>query len=103
MSDVQVKSIREILPPREDYRHFSPSSQLYTTADVLRQYLENGWVPQSGVTVESHVLSAGRSVNVYHICLRKDGAEIVLPILASPIVWRVIAEYKLTLTTSTPS
>lgn len=92
----------ESLPTREDYRHFCPSSQAYTTADVLRQYLENGWAPQNRVTVEVHILGAGRTVNVYRFWLRKDGADTILPIVASPIVWRVIAEYKLSLTLSAP-
>lgn len=79
----------------EEYRHWSPRSQSYTSADVLRQYLRAGWQLAETVTVESFTLGAGRQVSVYHFVLSKDGRELHLPIVSSPLVLRTIMERNL--------
>ncbi len=79
----------------EEYRHWSPRSQTYTSADVLQQYLRAGWQLFETVTVESFILGAGRRVSVYHFILSQGEREIDLPIVCSPIVLRLIMEHNL--------
>ena len=76
----------------EEYRHWSPRSQLYTSADVLQQYLRAGWQIAEAVTVESFLLGGGRRVSVYHFVLSKDERKVHLPIVSSPLVLRTIIE-----------
>ncbi len=76
----------------EEYRHWSPRSQTYTSADVLQQYLRAGWQLAETVTVESFSLGAGRRVSVYHFTLSKDGRVLHLPIVCSPFVLRTIMD-----------
>lgn len=98
MTELHIKPSAQdaALPTREDYRHFAPTSQTYTSADILQQYLNDGWLPVSRVVVEVYPLGPGRAVSVYHFLLRNAQAEVSLPIIASPLVWRVISEHKLT-------
>lgn len=76
----------------EEYRHWSPLSQTYTSADVLQQYLRAGWQLAETVKVETFTLGAGRRVSVYHFVLSKDGRELRLPIVSSPFVLRTVME-----------
>ncbi|PJF35863.1 MAG: hypothetical protein CUN49_08400 [Candidatus Thermofonsia Clade 1 bacterium] len=79
----------------EEYRHWSPLSQAYTSADVLQQYLRAGWQLAESVTVETFTLGAGRRVSVYHFTLSKDGRELRLPVVSSPFALRVIMDRSL--------
>ncbi len=79
----------------DEYRHWSPRSQSYTSADVLQQYLRAGWQLAETVTVESFTLGGGRCVSVYHFTLSKDGCELHLPIVSSPLVLRTIMDRNL--------
>ena len=79
----------------DEYRHWSPSSQTYTSADVLQQYLRAGWQLSETVTVESFTLGTGRHVSVYRFILSHGERKMDLPIVCSPIVLRLIMEHNL--------
>jgi hypothetical protein len=79
----------------EEYRHWSPRSQSYASADVLQQYLRAGWQLAETVTVESFTLGAGRHVSLYHFVLSKAGRELHLPVVSSPFVLRTIMDRNL--------
>jgi Zn-dependent M28 family amino/carboxypeptidase len=67
----------------EEYRHWSPRSQSYASADVLQQYLRAGWQLAETVTAESFTLGAGRRVSLYHFVLSKMVASCTCP--SSPV------------------
>jgi hypothetical protein len=79
----------------DEYRHWSPRSQSYASADVLQQYLRAGWQLAETVTAESFTLGAGRHVSLYHFVLSKDGRELHLPTISSPLVLRTIMDRNL--------
>ncbi|MCS6872766.1 MAG: hypothetical protein RML95_13170 [Anaerolineae bacterium] len=79
----------------DEYRHWSPRSQTYTSADVLQQYMRAGWQLAESVTVETFTLGAGRRVSVYHFVLSKNGQELRLPVVSSPLALRTIMDHGL--------
>jgi hypothetical protein len=76
-------------------RHWSPSSQAYAPADVLLQYLAEGWTLSPVVGLEEHYHAGVRRVDVYHFELNRDGQNMVLPVQSNPVVRRLIAQRQL--------
>jgi hypothetical protein len=73
-------------------RHWSPSSQTYAPADVLMQYIADGWTLSPVVGLEQHLHAGVRRVDVYHIELVRDDQELVLPVQSNPVVRRLISQ-----------
>lgn len=71
-------------------RHWSPSSQVYAPADVLLQYLANGWAISPVVGLEEHWHAGVRRVDVYHFELTKDDQINIMPVQSNPVVRRLI-------------
>ena len=80
----------------ESFRHWSPQSQNYASADILVQYLANGWTVESPAVVESHSATGARRSEVYHFHLIRNEQDIEMPVLANPVVSRLIEQYELT-------
>lgn len=76
-------------------RHWSPMSQLYAPADVLIQYLAEGWTISPVIGLEEHWHAGVRRVDVYHFELTKEGQAQVLPVQSNPIVRRLIQQRQL--------
>lgn len=76
-------------------RHWSPSSQAYAPADVLLQYIADGWALSPVVGLEQHLHAAGRRIDVYHFELVRDDQEMVLPVQSNPVVRRLIYQQDL--------
>ena len=76
-------------------RHWSSSSQTYAPADVLLEYLADGWDISSVVGHEEYWYGGGRHVAVYYFELTKDNQALVLPILGNPIVRRLVRQRQL--------
>lgn len=80
----------------DDYRHWSPESEPYAPADVLLQYLRNGWVLEDAVEVKSHECRSCRYVDIYCFTLhRAQHKPLQIPVLANPIVRKLVQQYKL--------
>ena len=76
-------------------RHWSPSSQTYAPADVLLQYLSDGWSLSPVVGLEEHWHAGARRVDVYQFELVKDDQVQILPVQSNPVVRRLITQHQL--------
>lgn len=80
-----------------DYQHWSPTSQPYAPAHVLLQYLRYDWKLDSTVFIKSFCCLRSRSVDVYYFLLTRNAEQVWMPVLANPVVRRLINESGLTL------
>ncbi len=78
------------------YRHWSPDSERYASAEVLLGYLRNGWEVENRVLVMPVYYSASRQSEMYFFELSRNGETIHMPVLGNPAVWRLMVEYELT-------
>lgn len=76
----------------EDYRHWSPRSQLYASTDALLQYLRNGWELKDRVLVEMCRCESWRYVELYYFVLSLNDERITMPVIANPVVVRLVQE-----------
>jgi hypothetical protein len=91
-----VKQSRIDFWDEDVHRHWSPDSEPYAPADVLLQYLKNGWNLEKLVAVETVYYAGYRRSDIYYFTLEHDGQSIEMPILANPAVFRVIEQNRLT-------
>lgn len=82
----------------EDYRHWSPASQPYTTAEVLLQCLRCGWECMNQVTVKTSQCLSGRCVELYSFTIRKGDERLCVPVVSNPVILRFIRERGLIMT-----
>ncbi len=80
----------------DTYRHWSPESEPYASADVLIQYLRMGWVLDKLVAVETIYHTAHRRSNVYYFTLHRDEQTVEMPVLANPVVLDLLKRNRLT-------
>ena len=78
------------------HRHWSPDSELYAPADVLLQYLQRGWQLEKLVAVETVYYAGYRRSDIYYFTLERDGRTVEMPILATPVVFKVREQNQLT-------
>ena len=76
-------------------RHWSPTSQHYAPADVLLQFLNEGWQLSPVIGLEEHWHAGVRRVDIYHCELIKGERTMVVPVNSNPIVRRMIEERQL--------
>lgn len=79
----------------EDYRHWSPESQSYTTAEVLLQYLSWGWECMNHVTVKTSRCGHRRFIELYSFEIAKGHERLCVPVVSNPVILRLIHERKL--------
>ena len=77
------------------YRHWDPESETYAPAVVLLQYLRLGWQLDRLVGVETYYCSGYLRSDVYYFTLRSDAGSIEIPVLANPVVFKVVDSYDL--------
>jgi len=82
----------------EDYRHWSPASQPYTTAEVLLQYLRSGWECMNQVTVKTSRCVSSRCVELYSFEISKGHERLCVPVVSNPVILRLIRERGLIVT-----
>lgn len=80
----------------EFHRHWSPESEIYAPADVLLQYLTAGWSLDQHVAVETVYYAGYRRSDVYYFTLEHDGVSLEMPVLATPVVFKLIEDRRLT-------
>lgn len=76
-------------------RHWSPASQSYAPADVLLEYLANGWKLSSIAGRAEHWYGAGRHVDIYYFELTCGHRMMVMPVQGNPAVHRLVWEQRL--------
>ncbi len=76
-------------------RHWSSSSQTYVPADVLLEYLDDGWDISSVVGREECWHGGGRHITVYYFELTRNNQAVVMPVLGNPIVRRLVGQQQL--------
>lgn len=81
----------------DEYKHWCPASETYATADVLLQYLRAGWELDNLVAVETFYHAGYRCSDIYCFTLMRNGESREIPILANPVVFRVIDDHQLTI------
>jgi len=72
--------------------HWSAESQPYASGDILIDYLRNGWMPEHLATVETFYFPDNRCVHIFHFLLRKETRTLVMPVVANPVIHRLIQE-----------
>ena len=82
---------RELRAP-DRRRHWSSSSQTYASADILLDYLAEGWDIRSVVRQEVSWRGGGRHIAVHYFELTKDHQGLAMPVLDNPIVRRLVAQ-----------
>lgn len=80
----------------DGYHHWSPKSQPYAPADVLLQYLHDGWEINNRIVSEVFRCLSRQCVELYYFMLLRDGEFVTLPIVANPVASRLIREFSLT-------
>ncbi len=94
----QYAKVQAKLDFREDggeHRHWSPQSQTYAPVDVLQQYLREGWQLDSLAAVETFYYAGYRRADIYYFTLKRADDYVEMPVLANPVVFRIIQEHKL--------
>lgn len=81
----------------DDYRHWSPTSQPFTSAEVLLQHLRDGWQLQDRVTVRTFPCFSRRCVRLYTFLVLLDNRHSTIPVLENPVVLRLIYQHGLKL------
>jgi hypothetical protein len=81
----------------EDYRHWSPTSQPYASADVLLQYLRERWQIYERVEVVLNHCVSRQCIETYNFVLIRDAVYFTMPVLANPVVLRLTRELGLIL------
>ncbi len=78
------------------HRHWSADSEPYAPADILLQYLKNGWNLEKLVAVETVYYAGYRRSDIYYFTLERDGQSVEMPVLANPAVFKVLEQNRLT-------
>lgn len=91
----EVDPTREPIEAEDDYRHWSAKSQSYASADVLSQYLQEGWNLHDRIIVEVFRCPSRQRAELYSFMLLRDTEYIVVPIVANPLVLRLLQEFSL--------
>jgi hypothetical protein len=81
----------------DDYRHWSAKSQPFAPADVLLQYLQDGWKINNRVVVEVFPCLSRQCVELYCFMLLRDKEYVTIPVVANPVILRLTREFSLTL------
>lgn len=89
---------RELEIDDDDYRHWSPPSQPYTTADVLLQYLRCEWECANEITVKTSHCVSSRRVEIYIFTISKGHEHLCVPVVSNPVILRLVRERGLTVT-----
>jgi hypothetical protein len=92
---IKVQSESDLIEDRGEYRHWAPDSQAYAPADVLQQYLRSGWELDTLAAVETFYMAGYRRSDIYYFTLKRNTEYIEMPVLANPVVFRIIQEHKL--------
>jgi hypothetical protein len=95
MQDLAASLFEIELRSANPRRHWSPASQSYAPADVLLEYLADGWNLSSVVGRLEHWYGAGRHVDVYYFELARDHLARVMAVHGNPAVHRLVWERQL--------
>jgi hypothetical protein len=77
---------------KERHLHWSQQSQVYASAEVLTQRMRDGWRLGDVAAVETFYYGGYRWVEVYYFTLLRGESRMELPVLANPVVLRLIHE-----------
>lgn len=76
-------------------RHWSAASQTYVPADVLLEYLADGWDISSVVGREECWYGGGRHTIVFYFELTRHHQAVVMPVLGNPTARRLVHQRQL--------
>ncbi len=79
------------------FSYWSCDSETYAPADVLLDYLWNGWEPDILVDVTRVPCASGRCTEVYFFTLKCGDQAVYIPVVPTPIVFRLVDDYGLTI------
>jgi hypothetical protein len=92
MESSLANMLLENVPPYVvSQQHWCPVSERYAPAEALLQYLHEGWEPDRFVTVEAIYFAHGRRSEIYHLTLRRASSSIEMPVLANPVIGRIVS------------
>lgn len=73
-------------------QHWSAISEVYAGGDSLITAFHNGWEIVGEITREEKWFAGMRSAVLYHIPLRRNEIEVVMPVLNNPYVNRIMRD-----------
>jgi hypothetical protein len=73
------------------YRHWHAASEKLTGGDSLLTALQLGWRIDT-VTLQEYYLGRDRSSTIFYFRLLRKDESVVMPVIASPFVFRVFAQ-----------
>ena len=82
-------------------RHWCPQSEKYAGADNLLSALLNGWIASDLVLRHETWRGGSRPVIVYYFELKRGERMMTMPVINSPCIPALIAEYQLQIVTQT--
>jgi len=80
----------------DNYRHWSPQSQRFAPADILLQYLQDGWNINNRIVAEVFHCPSRQCAELYYFMLLHNSEYITIPVIANPLVLRLVREFGLT-------
>jgi hypothetical protein len=73
-------------------RHWSSLSQTYAPADILLDYLADGWAISPVVGQKETWHGGGRHIVIYYFEITKNDQVLTIPVLGNPVVHRLVYE-----------
>jgi len=82
----------------DNLQHWCPKSQAFAPAAVLLQHIGAGWKLDEAINVVRRPLGSHRHVDVYHFELYHRDDHMEMPVIANPVVLKLVNEYHLMVT-----
>lgn len=79
----------------EKQLYWSRQIQPIAPSQILTNRLECGWQLGNVVGREIHQYGPGRSIDIFHFTLSRDGETVEIPVRSNPVIKRLIIEHHL--------
>ena len=77
-------------------RHWSDRSERYAGCDALLTALHNQWEAEGTCYEERYYHAGTRLVTIYHFILHKGDETLQMPVIANPVLRRILREWPFT-------
>ncbi|MEZ4666521.1 MAG: hypothetical protein R3E39_01155 [Anaerolineae bacterium] len=94
--DDDGEAVDKLIESDDSYRHWSPQSQRFAPADILLQYLQDGWNINNRIVAEVFHCPSRQCAELYYFMLLHNSEYITIPVIANPLVLRLVREFGLT-------
>ena len=85
----------EYYQQNEKQLYWSRQTQPIAPSQILINRLECGWQLGDAVRREVHQSGSGRSIDIFHFTLTRDGEKVEIPVRSNPVIKHLIVEHHL--------